>query len=115
MPISTTKHTNGGRLNDKDMLGYFVYHTSAIDWLADHGIKLDDITITVECLASVLTVQQIAPIGGFLSKEFILEVVQKENIPVFNKVRVNSFYKMMKEGNRGVEANADGPISKRFM
>src|SRR5699024_10071038 len=40
-------YQDGGRLNDKDMLGYFVYHTApAIDWLADHGIKLDDITIT---------------------------------------------------------------------
>ena len=40
-------YKDGGRLNDKDMLGYFVYHTApAIDWLADHNIELDDITVT---------------------------------------------------------------------
>ena len=35
-------YKDGGRLNDKDMLGFFVVHSPlAIDWLADHGIKLE--------------------------------------------------------------------------
>ena len=40
-------YKDGGKLNDKDMLGFFVVHSPlAIDWLADHGIKLEDVTIT---------------------------------------------------------------------
>lgn len=37
----------GGYMNDREMLRFFVNHTPlAIDWLADHGIDLSDLTIT---------------------------------------------------------------------
>ena len=82
-------YKDGGRLNDKDMLGYFVYHTApAIDWLADHDIKLDDITITGG-MSKKRTHRpaSMAPIGGFLVKS-LLKVVAQEDIPVFNKTKV---------------------------
>ena len=104
-------YKDGGRLNDKDMLGYFVYHTApAIDWLADHGIKLDDITITGGMSRKrTHRPASMAPIGGFLVKS-LLEVVQKENIPVFNKVKVNKLLQDDEGKVIGVEANADGLI-----
>lgn len=104
-------YQDGGRLNDKDMLGYFVYHTApAIDWLADHGIKLDDITITGGMSRKrTHRPASMAPIGGFLVKS-LLEVVQKENIPVFNKVKVNKLLQDDEGKVIGVEANADGLI-----
>ncbi|MCI1974576.1 MAG: flavocytochrome c [Limosilactobacillus sp.] len=102
-------YKDGGRLNDKDMLGYFVYHTApAIDWLADHDIKLDDITITGG-MSKKRTHRpaSMAPIGGFLVKS-LLEVVAKENIPVFNKTKVTQLRQANDGRVNGVEVNADG-------
>lgn len=104
-------YKDGGRLNDKDMLGYFVYHTApAIDWLADHDIKLDDITITGG-MSKKRTHRPVsmAPIGGFLVKS-LLEVVAQEDIPVFNKTKVTKLRRTDDGRVNGVEVNADGII-----
>ena len=102
-------YKDGGRLNDKDMLGYFVYHTApAIDWLADHDIKLDDITITGG-MSKKRTHRpaSMAPIGGFLVKS-LLEVVAQEDIPVFNKTKVTKLRRADDGRVNGVEVDADG-------
>jgi fumarate reductase flavoprotein subunit len=104
-------YKDGGRLNDKDMLGYFVYHTApAIDWLADHDIKLDDITITGG-MSKKRTHRpaSMAPIGDFLVKS-LLEVVAQEDIPVFNKTKVTKLRRTDDGRVNGVEVNADGII-----
>lgn len=93
------------------MLGYFVYHTApAIDWLADHDIKLDDITITGG-MSKKRTHRpaSMAPIGGFLVKS-LLEVVAQEDIPVFNKTKVTKLRRTDDGRVNGVEVNADGII-----
>lgn len=104
-------YKDGGRLNDKDMLGYFVYHTApAIDWLADHDIKLDDITITGGMSKKrIHRPASMAPIGGFLVKS-LLEVVAQEDIPVFNKTKVTKLRRTDDGRVNGVEVNADGII-----
>ena len=102
-------YKDGGRLNDKDMLGYFVYHTApAIDWLADHDIKLDDITITGG-MSKKRTHRQasMAPIGGFLVKS-LLKVVAQEDIPVFNKTKVTELRRADDGRVNGVKVDADG-------
>lgn len=102
-------YKDGGRLNDKDMLGYFVYHTApAIDWLADHDIKLDDITITGG-MSKKRTHRpaSMAPIGGFLVKS-LLKVVAQEDIPVFNKTKVTELRRADDGRVNGVKVDADG-------
>lgn len=102
-------YKDGGRLNDKDMLGYFVYHTApAIDWLADHDIKLDDITITGG-ISKKRTHRpaSMAPIGGFLVKS-LLKVVAQEDIPVFNKTKVTELRRADDGRVNGVKVDADG-------
>lgn len=102
-------YKDGGRLNDKDMLGYFVVHSPlAIDWLADHGIKLEDVTITGG-MSKKRTHRpaSMAPIGGFLVKS-LLAVAAKENIPVFNKVKVNKLVKNDQGAVAGVIVDAAG-------
>ena len=102
-------YKDGGRLNDKDMLGYFVYHTApAIDWLADHDIKLDDITITGG-MSKKRTHRpaSMAPIGGFLVKS-LLKVVAQEDIPVFNKTKVTELRRADDGRVNDVKVDADG-------
>lgn len=102
-------YKDGGRLNDKDMLGYFVYHTApAIDWLADHDIKLEDITITGG-MSKKRTHRpaSMAPIGGFLVKS-LLKVVAQEDIPVFNKTKVTELRRADDGRVNGVKVDADG-------
>lgn len=102
-------YKDGGRLNDKDMLGYFVYHTApAIDWLADHDIKLDDITITGG-MSKKRTHRpaSMEPIGGFLVKS-LLKVVAQEDIPVFNKTKVTELRRADDGRVNGVKVDADG-------
>ncbi|GKT04082.1 flavocytochrome c [Furfurilactobacillus entadae] len=91
----------GGELNDKDLLQYFSTHSAlAIDWLADHGIKLDDMTITGG-MSKMRTHRpsSMAPIGGFLVTE-LLKQVQAEQLPLFTQVTVNR-----------IDKNADGVIT----
>lgn len=106
-------YKDGGRLNDKDMLGYFVYHTApAVDWLADHDIKLDDITVTGG-MSKKRTHRpaSMAPIGGFLVKS-LLGVVAKENIPVFNNTKVTKLLQAADGRIKGVEVKS-GDLTKK--
>ncbi|MCD5424678.1 flavocytochrome c [Limosilactobacillus fermentum] len=106
-------YKDGGRLNDKDMLGYFVYHTApAIDWLADHDIKLDDITVTGG-MSKKRTHRpaSMAPIGGFLVNS-LLGVVAKENIPVFNRTKVIKLLQDSDGRVNGVEVKS-GDLTKQ--
>ncbi|RXI78584.1 flavocytochrome c [Levilactobacillus suantsaii] len=84
-------YKGGGKLNDPDMLKYFTSHSAlAIDWLADHGIILDDLTITGGMQKKrTHRPSSMAPIGGFLVTE-LLKQVQAEKIPVFTNVTVTS-------------------------
>ena len=105
-------YKDGGRLNDKDMLGYFVYHTApAIDWLADHDIELDDITVTGG-MSKKRTHRpaSMAPIGGFLVQS-LLGVVAKENIPVFNNAKVTKLLRATDGRINGVEVQS-GDLTK---
>ena len=106
-------YKDGGRLNDKDMLGYFVYHTApAIDWLADHDIKLDDITVTGG-MSKKRTHRpaSMAPIGGFLVNS-LLGVVAKEDIPVFNRTKVIKLLQDADGRVNGVEVKS-GDLTKQ--
>lgn len=96
-------YQDGGRLNDKDLLGYFVYHTApAISWLADHQIKLNDLTVTGG-MSQKRTHRpaSLAPIGGFLIQH-LLQVIQEEQIPVFNQVQVTRLLQDEQQRIKGV-------------
>lgn len=102
-------YKDGGKLNDKDMLGYFVYHSAqAISWLADHGIKLDDITVTGG-MSKKRTHRpaSMAPIGGFLVKN-LLNVVAQQNIPVFNESKVDQLLQNDEGRVDGIKVSLDG-------
>ncbi|MCQ5068888.1 FAD-binding protein, partial [Faecalibacillus intestinalis] len=102
-------YKDGGKLNDKDMLGYFVVHSPlAIDWLADHGIKLEDVTITGG-MSKKRTHRpaSMAPIAGFLVK-ILLDVAAQDKIPVFKKVKVEKLVKNDQGAVAGVVASVDG-------
>lgn len=83
-------YRGGGELNNKEMLQYFTTHGAlAIDWLADHGIHLDDVTITGGMkIKRTHRPGSMAPIGNFLVTE-LLKLIEKEEIPVFNNVHVD--------------------------
>lgn len=83
-------YRGGGELNNKEMLQYFTTHGAlAIDWLADNGIHLDDVTITGGMkIKRTHRPSSMAPIGNFLVTE-LLKLIEKEEIPVFNNVHVD--------------------------
>ncbi len=80
----------GGGMNNQSLLKFFTEHSAlAIDWLADHGIKLDDLTITGGM--SVMRTHRpssMAPIGGFLVTE-LLKQVAADQLPLFTDVKVD--------------------------
>ncbi|QRA40463.1 flavocytochrome c [Lactiplantibacillus plantarum] len=80
----------GGGMNNQALLKFFTKHSAlAIDWLADHGIKLDDLTITGGM--SVMRTHRpssMAPIGGFLVTE-LLKQVAADQLPLFTDVKVD--------------------------
>lgn len=80
----------GGGLNNKEMLEYFTSHGAlAIDWLADRGIVLNDITITGGMkIKRTHRPASKAAIGGYLVTE-LLKQIEKEEIPLFAKVTVD--------------------------
>ena len=88
----------GGGLNNKEMLNYFTSHGAlAIDWLADRGIELNDITITGGMkIKRTHRPASKAAIGGYLVTE-LLKQVEKEEIPLFAKVKVN---KLIADGDK---------------
>lgn len=79
----------GGKLNDRDMLRYFVDHSAlAISWLKDHDIVLDDLTMTGGMSKKrAHRPSSMMPVGGYLVTG-ILKKIKEENIPVFNNSRV---------------------------
>lgn len=80
----------GGGMNNQALLKFFTEHSAlAIDWLADHGIKLDDLTITGGM--SVMRTHRpssMAPIGGFLVTE-LLKQVAADQLPLFTDIKVD--------------------------
>lgn len=80
----------GGGMNNQALLKFFTEHSAlAIDWLADNGIKLDDLTITGGM--SVMRTHRpssMAPIGGFLVTE-LLKQVAADQLPLFTDVKVD--------------------------
>ncbi|GBG93830.1 fumarate reductase flavoprotein subunit [Ligilactobacillus salitolerans] len=80
----------GGQLNDPELLEYFTSHSAlAIDWLADHQIILNDLTIT----GGMKTKRTHRPaskaaIGSYLVTELLKQVEQAE-IPLFAQTKVN--------------------------
>ncbi|AKP67198.1 flavocytochrome c [Companilactobacillus ginsenosidimutans] len=97
----------GGKKNNPELLKYFTTHSAlAIDWLAGHGIILDDLTTTGGM--SVLRTHRpssMAPIGGFLVTE-LLKQIEKEGIPLFTDIHVN---KLLQTAGKisGVEVDID--------
>lgn len=83
-------HKGGGGMNNQALLKFFTEHSAlAIDWLADHGIKLDDLTITGGM--SVMRTHRpssMAPIGGFLVTELLKQVAAAQ-LPLFTDVKVD--------------------------
>lgn len=79
----------GGGQNNPELLKYFTEHAAlAIDWLADHDIRLDALTITGG-MSKMRTHRpsSLAAIGGFLVTE-LLKQVQKAHIPLFSGLKV---------------------------
>lgn len=82
-------YVGGGRLNNPELLKFFTEHGAlAIDWLDQHGIKLDDLTIT----GGMKTMRthrpsSLAPIGGYLVTE-LLKYIDKYQIPLFDNIKV---------------------------
>lgn len=100
----------GGKRNNPELLKFFTEHGAlAIDWLAQHGIELDDLTIT----GGMKTMRthrpsSLAPIGGYLVTE-LLKLVDKYQIPVFDGIKVNEL--LMKDGQIvGVKASTDQKV-----
>lgn len=100
----------GGRQNNPDLLGYFTQHGAlAIDWLAKHGIVLDDLTITGGMrIMRTHRPSSMAPIGGFLVTELLKQIAQNQ-IPLFTEVTVQE---IRRRGSRvtGVQALAGGQV-----
>lgn len=83
-------YDGGGQLNNPAMLRYFTQHGAlAIDWLAQHGIVLDDLTITGG-MSTMRTHRpsSMAPIGGFLVTE-LLKQIAAHQIPLVTDVKVD--------------------------
>ncbi|QCS76608.1 flavocytochrome c [Lactiplantibacillus plantarum subsp. plantarum] len=102
----------GGGMNNQALLKFFTEHSAlAIDWLADHGIKLDDLTITGGM--SVMRTHRpssMAPIGGFLVTE-LLKQVAADQLPLFTDVKVDEL--LVEAGkSSGVKATTpDGAVT----
>lgn len=97
----------GGKQNNPELLKFFTEHGAlAIDWLARHDIKLDDLTIS----GGMKTMRthrpsSLAPIGGYLVTE-LLKYIAKYQIPLFDNIKVTD---LLTENDHitGVKAMAD--------
>lgn len=94
----------GGRLNDPELLRYFVDHSAiAIDWLKAHGIELTNLTITGGMSKKrAHRPASMAPVGNYLVTG-ALKQIQKENIPVFNNTKVTKLIQNDEKAVTGVE------------
>ncbi|MDV0429344.1 flavocytochrome c [Lactiplantibacillus sp. DA1] len=102
----------GGGMNNQDLLKFFTEHSAlAIDWLADHGIKLDDLTITGGM--SVMRTHRpssMAPIGGFLVTELLKQVAAAQ-LPLLTDIKVDDLI-VNADKISGVKATtADGAVT----
>ncbi|WP_220728251.1 flavocytochrome c [Apilactobacillus xinyiensis] len=80
----------GGKTNNPELLKYFTTHAAlSVNWLTEHGINLDSLTITGGMhTRRTHRPDSMAPIGNFLVTSF-LKIIEKYQIPVFNNVKVN--------------------------
>lgn len=94
----------GGRLNDPELLRYFVDHSAiAIDWLGKHGIDLSNLTITGGMSKKrAHRPASMAPVGNYLVTG-ALKQIQQENIPVFNNTKVTKLIQNDEKAVTGIE------------
>jgi len=103
-------YIGGGKKNNTELLKFFTEHGAlAIDWLDQHGIKLDDLTITGGMKTErTHRPSSLAPIGGYLVTE-LLKQVAKDEIPLFDNIKVTDL--VIEKGKiTGVKALADEEI-----
>lgn len=100
----------GGKQNNPELLKFFTEHGAlAIDWLDQHGLKLDDLTITGG-MKNMRTHRpsSLMPIGGYLVTE-LLKYVEKYQIPLFDNVKVTDI--LSDNGQiTGIKAESDREI-----
>ncbi|MEE6657320.1 flavocytochrome c [Pediococcus acidilactici] len=82
-------YRSGGQQNDVDMLRYFTSHAAeAVDWLKNHGIILDDLTLTGGMAVKRAHRPGSAPaIGGYLIHHLIDDLAEKQ-VPVVCETKV---------------------------
>ncbi|GAA6114554.1 flavocytochrome c [Apilactobacillus apinorum] len=83
-------YIGGGKQNNVELLKYFTSHAGlTIDWLKQHGIELEDLTIT-GAMNTTRTHRpnSQAPIGAYLVTSF-LQIIEKMDIEVYNNVSVD--------------------------
>lgn len=83
-------YIGGGKQNNIELLKYFTSHAGlTIDWLKQHGIELEDLTIT-GAMNTTRTHRpnSQAPIGAYLVTSF-LQIIEKMDIEVYNNVSVD--------------------------
>ncbi|PWG00189.1 flavocytochrome c [Levilactobacillus bambusae] len=99
----------GGKKNNPELLRYFTDHSAlAIEWLKDHDIPLEDITIT----GGMKTPRahrpaSTAPIGGYLETN-LLKVADKDNLEIFTDVTATKLMTDASGDITGVEVELDG-------
>ena len=88
----------GGKLNNQDLLKYFVNHAPlAIDWLASQSIVLDDLTISGGMSQKrTHRPSSLAPIGAYLIKGLLAKCAEKQ-IKIFSQTKLVA---ITKEGKR---------------
>ncbi|MBA1395258.1 FAD-binding protein, partial [Lactobacillus sp. XV13L] len=103
----------GGLMNDRELLRYFVDHsTLAVDWLADHGIELTNLTITGGMSKKrAHRPASMAPVGNYLVTG-ALQQVQEENIPVFNECKVTKLIQGADQRVTGVEVESAAGVKR---
>lgn len=83
-------YIGGGKQNNVELLKYFTSHAGlTIDWLKQHGIELEDLTIT-GAMNTTRTHRpnSQAPIGAYLVTSF-LQIIEKMGFEVYNNVSVD--------------------------
>lgn len=83
-------YIGGGKRNNVELLKYFTSHAGlTIDWLKQHDIELEDLTIT-GAMNTTRTHRpnSQAPIGAYLVTSF-LQIIEKMGIEVYNNVSVD--------------------------
>lgn len=98
----------GGRLNDPEMLRFFVEHAPlAVEWLAKRQLPLTDLTITggMSCPRTHRP-QSTAPIGNYLVRG-LADQLKKRQVPLLTGTRVSKL--IVAEGRvAGVEVERHG-------